>query len=58
MRNYIKYLHTKLYMIEALSLKGVLAGDEKLKEIHDICIASPNKLQTYRGFHEIIKKDK
>ena len=38
--DYRKFLSTKLYLIESISLKGMLAGDEKMKEIHEICISS------------------
>ena len=38
--DYSKFLNAKLYLIEALSLKGMLAGDERMKEIHDICLSN------------------
>lgn len=42
---YAKYLSTKLYLIESLSLKGMLAGNEQMKKIHDICLASFSEIE-------------
>lgn len=44
MEEYIKFLHSKLYLIEILS--GQSLNDEKFKQIHDICIASPSQIDT------------
>jgi hypothetical protein len=44
-RDYSKFLSAKLYLIEQLSLKGMLAGDDLMKEIHSICIASFQTMQ-------------
>ena len=44
--DYIKFLNTKLYLIESISRKGMIAGDEKLKEIHNICISSPEQIDS------------
>lgn len=43
--DYSKFLNAKLYLIEALSLKGMLAGDERMKEIHDICLSNLEGIQ-------------
>lgn len=52
MWDYSKYLSTKLYLIESISLKGMLAGDERMKEIHDICIAKHTDIEErINNFH-------
>ena len=33
MEDYLKFLHTKLYMIECIARKGTVKGDEDMKEI-------------------------
>lgn len=38
-QDYWKFLNVKLYLIEQISLKEMLNGNEKMKEIHDICLA-------------------
>ena len=42
---YIKFLHSKLYLIEALSRKGMLEGQDGMKEILTLCMASPSKIK-------------
>lgn len=51
--DYSKYLSTKLYLIESISLRGMLAGDKKMKEIHDICIANHTDIQDRINNHSI-----
>lgn len=43
--DYSKFLSAKLYLIEAIALKGSLDGDESMKEIHNICLASHSQIQ-------------
>ena len=43
--DYRKFLSTKLYLIESISLKGMLAGDERMREIHEICISSYSDIE-------------
>ena len=43
--DYAKYLSTKLYLIESISLRGMLEGNEQMKEIHDICLASFSEIE-------------
>ena len=42
-QSYSKFLSAKLYMIEQISLKGMLNGDKQMKKIHDICLEDYNK---------------
>lgn len=42
---YYKFLGAKLYLIESISLKRMLAGDEEMKKIHDICLASYSQIE-------------
>lgn len=44
-KDYSKFLSAKIYLIEHLSLKGKLAGDKTLTEIHNICLADLSKIQ-------------
>lgn len=53
MEEYIKFIHAKLYLIEILSGKNL--NDEKFRQIHDICIASPSKIQNmYENIKDIM----
>lgn len=53
MEEYIKFIHAKLYLIEILSLKDL--NDDRFKKIHDICLASPSKIQDmYKNIKDII----
>lgn len=45
MLDYQTYLHTKLYLIEGIARKGTLNGDPRMKEILELCIASPSKIE-------------
>lgn len=45
MEDYLKFLHTKLYMIECIARKGTVKGDEDMKEILNLCMASPSKIE-------------
>lgn len=44
MVEYIKFLNTKLYLIECIARKGALAGDKDMKEILELCMASYSKI--------------
>ena len=42
--DYIKFLHSKLYLIECIARRGVLAEGKDMKEILELCMASYSKI--------------
>ena len=47
--NYFDFLHKKLYLIECVARKGASKGDKEMKEILELCIASPSKIAEHFG---------
>lgn len=43
--DYSKFLSAKLYLIEQICLPEMLKGDEKMKQIHQICTASYKQIE-------------
>lgn len=56
LENYEKFLLAKIYLIECLSLKGKMQGDETLSAIHDVCLMiDPHKVEKeIRDLHKDI----
>lgn len=58
--DYIMFLHKKLYLIEMIARRGLSKGDEILTRIHNLCVASPNKIEeeinNIGGKHEVNEK--
>lgn len=44
-KDYNKFLHAKLYLIESLSRQYMLAGNEQMKEILELCLAGYSEIK-------------
>ena len=49
---YIKFLNTKLYLVECFARKQLLNGKDEYKQILDIVNGSPSKIEELRNKHE------